>query len=646
MKAEVIHWWTSGGESAAVKVFAEQFAKAGGTWVDTAIAGGVNARTAAINRTVGGTPPDRHAVQHRQAVRRPGRERPAARRRSARHRAEVAEHDAGGDRQCGDAQRQDVTRCRSTSTARTGFGCRTSALAKAGASEPTDWDDVFPALDKLKAAGLIPLAFSGQKVWERNLFNAVLVGKGGNALWVAIYGKRDAAAVKSAGFKAVAETYRQAARLCRSGRPGRNWNDATDLVIQGKAGMQIMGDWAKGEFAAARPDRGQGVRLHHPVQGGRLCDGRRRVRVPEAEGSGTAEGAGRCWPRPCSIPRRRFAFAQKKGRSRCGSIVDVSSLDACAQKAMKLLADKTHQVPAQELLSPPAMTGAIEDVISQYWNTPSMTTDAFVAKIAAVLKDPVLSRRDWSQPARVRSVRDDHRCSLARRRLASRLAAAWRCRRLSLVVARGLCRLHRVDHVDLAHGSRMLPNSTFVGLRQYASLLGNERWQVSVVNLALFGALFLAASLALGFLLAVMIDQRVRAEDLLRSIFLYPFSMSFIVTGLVWQWLLNPSLGIEKMVRDLGLDWFRFDWIVRQDMVIYTLVFAAVWHAVGAGDGDPAGRPARHRPRNLEGGADRRAAAVAGLSLDRDPDAGRKLRHRLGAARDQRGAALRSCRWR
>jgi glucose/mannose transport system permease protein len=127
----------------------------------------------------------------------------------------------------------------------------------------------------------------------------------------------------------------------------------------------------------------------------------------------------------------------------------------------------------------------------------------------------------------------------------------------------------------------MLPNSTFVGLRQYASLMGNERWQVSVMNLTVFGALFLAASLALGFLLAVMIDQRVRAENLLRSIFLYPFSMSFIVTGLVWQWLLNPSLGIEKMGRDLGLDWFRFDWIVRQDMVIYTLVFAAVWHAAG-----------------------------------------------------------------
>ncbi len=85
----------------------------------------------------------------------------------------------------------------------------------------------------------------------------------------------------------------------------------------------------------------------------------------------------------------------------------------------------------------------------------------------------------------------------------------------------------------------------------------------------------------LGFLLAVAIDQRVRAENLLRSIFLYPFSMSFVVTGLVWQWILNPTFGIERIGKNLGFEWFRFDWIVRQDMVIYCLVFAGVWHAAG-----------------------------------------------------------------
>lgn len=129
--------------------------------------------------------------------------------------------------------------------------------------------------------------------------------------------------------------------------------------------------------------------------------------------------------------------------------------------------------------------------------------------------------------------------------------------------------------------SRSLPNSVFVGFRQYASLAGNGRWQASVVNLAVFGTLFLLASLVLGFLLAALIDQRVRAESLLRSVFLYPFSMSFIVTGLAWRWLLDPTLGIEKLLHDIGFAGARFDWLVRPERVIFTLVLAAVWHASG-----------------------------------------------------------------
>jgi glucose/mannose transport system permease protein len=129
--------------------------------------------------------------------------------------------------------------------------------------------------------------------------------------------------------------------------------------------------------------------------------------------------------------------------------------------------------------------------------------------------------------------------------------------------------------------SRMLPSSIFVGLRQYESLFSNERWLISVHNLVIFGALFVIVSIALGFVLAIAIDQRVRSESLLRSVYLYPFSMSFVVTGLVWQWLLNPTYGIEKLVRGWGFDAFRFDWIVRQDAVIYTLVIAGVWHAAG-----------------------------------------------------------------
>jgi glucose/mannose transport system permease protein len=127
----------------------------------------------------------------------------------------------------------------------------------------------------------------------------------------------------------------------------------------------------------------------------------------------------------------------------------------------------------------------------------------------------------------------------------------------------------------------MLPSSTFVGLRQYQLLFSNERWLVSVHNLIIFGVLFITVTIALGFVLAVAIDQKVRAENLLRSIYLYPFSMSFIVTGLVWSWLLNPTNGIEKLVRGFGFEGFHFDWIVRQDTVMYTLVIAGVWQASG-----------------------------------------------------------------
>jgi glucose/mannose transport system permease protein len=129
--------------------------------------------------------------------------------------------------------------------------------------------------------------------------------------------------------------------------------------------------------------------------------------------------------------------------------------------------------------------------------------------------------------------------------------------------------------------SRMLPSSVFVGLRQYESLFDNVRWQVSARNILVFGVLFILAALALGFVLAALIDQRVRAETLLRTVFLYPFSMSFIVTGLAWRWLLDPTLGVEKIAQGLGLAGFHFDWLVRPDRVVFALVLAAVWHASG-----------------------------------------------------------------
>lgn len=117
--------------------------------------------------------------------------------------------------------------------------------------------------------------------------------------------------------------------------------------------------------------------------------------------------------------------------------------------------------------------------------------------------------------------------------------------------------------------SRTFPSDTFIGAAQYVRLFDNERWLISLNNLAVYGVLFIVACMLLGFLLAAFIDQNVSGEGFLRTVFLYPYAMSFVATGLVWQWMLAPGAG-------LGLDW-----IVDQEMVIYTIVIAAVWQASG-----------------------------------------------------------------
>lgn len=129
--------------------------------------------------------------------------------------------------------------------------------------------------------------------------------------------------------------------------------------------------------------------------------------------------------------------------------------------------------------------------------------------------------------------------------------------------------------------SRMLPKYKWSGTIQYERLFDNDRWWVAAKNLAIFGGLFIVICLALGLLLAILLDQRVRVEGAIRTIYLYPMALSFIVTGTAWKWILNPGLGLEKLVRDLGFENFSFDWLVDPEMAIYTVVIAGVWQASG-----------------------------------------------------------------
>ena len=130
-------------------------------------------------------------------------------------------------------------------------------------------------------------------------------------------------------------------------------------------------------------------------------------------------------------------------------------------------------------------------------------------------------------------------------------------------------------------GSRLLPNNTFVGLDQYERLFATSRWNISVRNLFVFGILSLTFTLVIGFVLAVLMDQKIRFESVFRTIMLYPFALSFIVTGLVWQWIMNPTLGLQGTMRNLGWESFRFDWIAQSDMVIYALLIAGLWQGTG-----------------------------------------------------------------
>ena len=129
--------------------------------------------------------------------------------------------------------------------------------------------------------------------------------------------------------------------------------------------------------------------------------------------------------------------------------------------------------------------------------------------------------------------------------------------------------------------SRMLPKSEFIGLAQYERLWSSDRWYMSIENLAIYGICSLIFSLLIGFMLAALLDQKTRFENTFRTIFLYPFALSFIVTGLVWQWILNPDYGVEKIVRSLGFDSFVFNPLYNMDIVIYGILAAGLWQGTG-----------------------------------------------------------------
>jgi glucose/mannose transport system substrate-binding protein len=384
-RAEVIHWWTSGGESAAVRQVAQAYRDAGGTWIDSAIAGGDQSRAVTVNRIIGGNPPT------------------AAQFNTSKQFLDIIEEDMLNDvdelarRENWDEVLPEpivgVIKVKGHYYAapmnihmQTWLWYSKAAFARAGiAREPASVAELFAALDKLKAAGLIPLAHGGQSWQEVILFSSMLSNLGGRDLYLKVIRDRDQAAINSAAFRQVLLAYKRLQSYVDAASPGRNWNDATALVISGRAGIQIMGDWAKGEFTNAGQAAGRqygcipGLSANSPY----LIQGDVFV-FPKTDDRDAVQ-AQKLMASVVERPAVQLQFSKLKGSLPVRPDLDASQLDYCAQKGMAILRDRSRPVGVTEVYLTPDQNGALQDVLTAYWNT-NMPVEKAQKSIASALR--------------------------------------------------------------------------------------------------------------------------------------------------------------------------------------------------------------------------------------------------------------------
>ncbi|OFA04848.1 ABC transporter substrate-binding protein [Duganella sp. HH101] len=385
-RAEVMHWWTSSSESAAVRKFAEAYRAAGGVWVDTAVAGADQAKAVAINRIVGGNPPTAAQFNTTKQF------RDLIDQGSLNNVDDIAARDHWDQLMPGPML--DVIRVNGHYYAlpvdihmSTWIWYSKAAFKKAGiAKEPATPDELFAALDQLKAAGVVGLAHGGQPWQENILFQAMLANVGGKQLYLQVLRDRDPKALNSEAFKKVLVAFKRLQSYVDAGSPNRNWNDATAMLISGKAGVQIMGDWAKGEFAAAKQTAGKdygciaglGPAVPYLIQGDAFV-------FPKTTNADAVK-AQKLLATSMLAPAAQLEFSKLKGSLPVRSDIDVASMDACAQAGMAIMKDKSRQVGMIEVFLTPDQNGALQDVLTAFWNT-KMPVEKAQKSIAAALRD-------------------------------------------------------------------------------------------------------------------------------------------------------------------------------------------------------------------------------------------------------------------
>jgi glucose/mannose transport system substrate-binding protein len=382
-KAEVIHWWTSGGESAAVKELAAAYKAAGGTWIDTAISGGDNARNTTINRIAGGKPP---AVAQFNT--------------SRQYQEVVAEGllndiDAVAVKDGWDKFLPEPIKKFAKINGKyyampvnihnpSWFWYSRAVLAKAGVTaEPQNMDQFLDALAKIKASGAIGLALGGQAWQEGILFNAML--HAGNAdLFKKFYGSSDGAVTNTPEFKKFLTDFKKLKAFVDPGSPNRDWNVTTSLLINNKAGFQVMGDWVKGEFAVAKQTAGKeygcfpgwGAKAPYMIEGDVFV-------FPKSKDAEVIK-AQRLFASVATSPSVQVAFNSKKGSIPIRTDVDMGKLDICSQLGVNAMKDAARHLPAPSQIISPEKNGLISDIITKFWNTNQSVDEAAKALAGAL----------------------------------------------------------------------------------------------------------------------------------------------------------------------------------------------------------------------------------------------------------------------
>ena len=392
-KAEVLHWWTSGGEAKALKVLKDDFAAKGGEWLDMPVAGGGGdaAMQTLKARIVANDAPAAAQIKGPtiQAYDREGVVAPYNIDAVAKAEGwdkllskQVASHMKCDDGKAYCAAPVNIHRI-------DWFWANKKVLDSNGIKMPTSWAEFNAAADKLKAKGIIPLAHGSQPWQDATVFEAVALGIGGNDFYRKAFVDADVATLSGSTMKKVFDQMRKLKSYTDEGSPGRDWNVATAMVMEGKAAFQLMGDWAKGEFAAAglKPDVDYYC-ASTPSDNGYLYNVDSFI-FYKVKGSDKVEGQ-KLLASLMMGKNFQKVFNIYKGSIPARLDVSMDDFDKCAKKSnsdLNTAAKKGGLLPsfAHGMTLELGVKGAIQDVVTEHFNS-NMSSDDAVKKLASAVK--------------------------------------------------------------------------------------------------------------------------------------------------------------------------------------------------------------------------------------------------------------------